>query len=297
MSMDLGLKSGRYVVAVSGGVDSVALLHALTKLSGVKLTVAHFDHGIREDSMLDRKFVQKLARSYSLPFVYDEAHLGDGISEAVARRARYDFLKRVQKASGATAIITAHHQDDALETAILNIMRGTGRKGLSSLGNHHDLKRPLLKVPKDAIKYYAINNNLDWREDSTNQDQKYLRNYVRHSILPRLDESARAKLVDAITKSHEINRELDSLLTTQLHLQSTARQLDRRWFNQLPHAVAREVLASWLRAHDIRDFDSKTLERLVVAAKTTTPHKMIDVVNSWSLLADDVKLALTPADR
>ncbi|QQS18837.1 hypothetical protein IPL68_02130 [Candidatus Saccharibacteria bacterium] len=87
--------------------------------------MAHFDHGIRPDSVEDRKLVQKLAKQYGLPFVYDRAELGAGASEAVAREARYAFLSRVKEAVGADAIITAHHEDDVLETIIINWLRGT----------------------------------------------------------------------------------------------------------------------------------------------------------------------------
>ena len=91
---------GHYIAAISGGVDSMALLHMLHNLPGVKVTVAHFDHGIRPDSRKDRLLVEKAAHSYGLPFVYDEAALGAGVSENVARKARYEFLRKVQKDTG-----------------------------------------------------------------------------------------------------------------------------------------------------------------------------------------------------
>ena len=266
--MDVVLPSaGSYVVAVSGGVDSVTLLHMLSMQSGLDLTVAHFDHGMREDSGRDRLLVQNLAGMYDLPFVYDEGKLGPGASEAVAREARYKFLHRVRQDSGAQAIITAHHQDDVLETAIINLMRGTGRKGLTSLGSGPDIVRPLLNVPKSDLNVYARVYTLRWNEDETNQDEAYLRNYVRHQILPRLNTAVRTKLLDIIKNLRITNEELDALLVKQLYEQSPGDSIDRKWFGQLPHATAREVLASWLRGHGIRNFDSKTLERLVVAAK------------------------------
>src|SRR5665213_799396 len=137
--MNVDLVPGKYVVAVSGGVDSISLLHILQAQPGVRLIVAHFDHGIREDSVEDRRLVQNVAREYRLPFVYDAGNLGVDTSEAAARQARYRFLRRVQQASGARAIVTAHHQDDLLETAILNLLRGTGRKGLTALSNRSDM--------------------------------------------------------------------------------------------------------------------------------------------------------------
>ena len=130
------LAPGTYIVAVSGGVDSIVLLDLLANQEKAKLIVAHFDHGIRNDSRDDRMFVQDLAVRYELPFVYDVGNLGQGASEAKAREARYTFLRGVRQAAGARSIITAHHEDDVLETAILNIMRGTGRKGFEFVAEY-----------------------------------------------------------------------------------------------------------------------------------------------------------------
>src|SRR5689334_6585659 len=117
-------KPGHYVVAVSGGVDSMALLHMLNSRPDLKLTVAHFDHGIRDDSAQDLLLVEKVAKSYGRPFVFKAGRLGPDASEAGARTARYRFLRQVLRDCGAKAIITGHHQDDLLETAILNMLRG-----------------------------------------------------------------------------------------------------------------------------------------------------------------------------
>src|SRR5690606_36249858 len=115
------LEPGHYVVAVSGGVDSMVLLDVLAKKykgrGKTALTVAHFDHGIRQDSAYDRQLVSEMAAAYSLPFVFARGELGAGASEAAARAARYEFLREVQKRAGSRGIITAHHHDDAVETA------------------------------------------------------------------------------------------------------------------------------------------------------------------------------------
>ncbi|HTB48875.1 MAG TPA: tRNA lysidine(34) synthetase TilS [Verrucomicrobiae bacterium] len=302
--MDVVLpKPGSYVLAVSGGVDSMVLLNLLhrqntaSEIRPWKLVVAHLDHGIRPDSPEDRKLVQATARQLDLPFVYHESKLGPGTSEATARTARYGFLRQVRQASGARAIVTAHHQDDLLETAILNILRGTGRKGLTALSNRHDMARPLLGIPKRDLVAYARDQNLQWREDSTNQDQMYLRNYIRHRILPRFDQQARARLEEIITKLQTTNHELDTLLANQLHTQPVGGALERQWFNHLPHAVAREVMAAWLRAHSLRNFDSKTLERLVVAAKVSRPGSRLDAGRGTVLLVGTNTLALDKPER
>jgi tRNA(Ile)-lysidine synthase len=304
--MDVQLEPGSYVVAVSGGVDSAALLHMLyvqkwaAEQAGQpapKLIVAHFDHGIRDDSVSDREFVQALAKAYGLPFVYDEGHLGIGASEATARDARYDFLRRVQNASGSKSIITAHHQDDLLETAVMNLLRGTGRKGLTSLGSSSDVHRPVLHLPKQNLKDYALNTGLRWREDSTNDDQTYLRNYIRQNIIPRLDEDSRRRLLEILHNLKETNRELDIQLANQLHQQSQTGVIDRTWFNHLPHDVSKEVMAAWLRARGIRQFDSKGLERLVIAAKVASPGRIFPLNGGQRLHIGTKFLALMGSER
>ena len=133
------IPAGTYVIAVSGGVDSVVLLDLMAQVSDCTLIVAHVDHGIRKDSHLDRQFVEKVANKYKLEFYYTEANLGANASEEAARKARYEFLRNIKDKTGARAIITAHHQDDLLETLILNVLRGTKRKGLSSLESGQEL--------------------------------------------------------------------------------------------------------------------------------------------------------------
>jgi tRNA(Ile)-lysidine synthetase-like protein len=285
------VKTGKYVVAVSGGVDSVMLLDLLTKIPDLALTVAHFDHGIRPESADDRRFVQALATRHDLPFEYMEGRLGEAASEATARQARYDFLKKIQKQIGASAIITAHHQDDVLETAVINLLRGTGRKGLTALRNRPGIVRPLLKVPKTEILDYAQEHSLEWREDSTNLDITYLRNYIRHRLLPRLSNSERAQLVKIFTTLTVTNTELDELLADFIDEAGPGR-LERDWFNQLPHEVAREVMATWLRSHELRGFDRRTLERLVVAAKTGRAGKTFPVMAGHHMRVGSEQLTL-----
>ena len=292
--MNIDLPAGKYVVAVSGGVDSVALLHILKDLPGVKLTVAHYDHGIRTDSAEDRRLVQSLAREYGLPFVYKNGKLGANVSEAVARQARYDFLHHVKKVAGADSIITAHHADDVLETIVLNLLRGTGRRGLSSLKSTDLLRRPLLSIPKSQLRDYAQANGLKWREDSTNSNERYSRNYIRAQILPKFSEEDKARLLDISRTSARLNAEINQEIAHYLHLQTKAKSLDRHDFIMLPHAVAREVMAEWLLANAQAELSRKLLERLVSAAKTAKSGSKVDVnKHRWMAIGPD-RLTLTP---
>lgn len=270
--MKVDVKPGKYVVAVSGGVDSMVLLELLAKKEGIMIVVAHLDHGIREDSKNDRLLVEKEAKKLGAEFEYKEVQLGKQASEATARKARYDFLNDIKEKHHAAAIITAHHQDDLLETAILNMLRGTGRKGMTSLKSTDEIIRPLLHLSKQEILEYALKNNLSWNEDSTNTDTKYLRNYIRINIIPRLTKNEKKELLKRIEDLKSINDELDEMLNENI-----GESIDRKWFASLPHDVACEVLASWLRRNGISDFDRKLIEKLVVGIKVAEAGKKLDV--------------------
>lgn len=275
----------------------MALLDVLRKRNDLKLTVAHLDHGIREDSAEDRRLVQKLAEKYGLPFVYHEAKLGPNASEATARKARYDFLYQVQQASGATAIITAHHQDDMLETIILNLLRGTGRRGLSSLRSTDELERPLLQMPKATLLRYAKDHHLQWREDSTNASDGYLRNYIRHHLLPRFDAQARAHMLGIARVAATRNEKIDVLVNEILDQAANPMELDRRAFIMMPHAVASEVLVAWLRRQEDVEITRALINRLVIAGKTGRMGSQADVNNRLVLEIGGKTLALRPRER
>jgi tRNA(Ile)-lysidine synthase len=289
--MEVNLEPGVYVVAVSGGVDSVVLLNMLSMQSDLKLVVAHYDHGTRKDSENDRHFVDNLAKTYHLPFVFDMGTLGYDASEAIARTYRYQFLEKVRTATGARAILTAHHQDDLLETMFINVLRGTGRKGISPMQTNTYVTRPLLGMTKQMLLDYAKAQKLTWREDPTNQDSKYLRNYLRNTILTKISPAQRAELVRLATEAQPRNQLIDELLTNQLHMQPGLDRLSRAWFCQLPHSVAREFLGHWLRLNHI-SFDARTIERLVVQLKTQAPGTTIMINSGWTfqLTKNDIRL-------
>lgn len=306
------------MVAVSGGVDSVVLLDLLVKqyVSSVKgskkqiteyrlqntdidvrLIIAHYDHGIRKDSHKDREFVQKIAEKYGLPFVFDEGKLGADASEDTARKARYNFLEKVKISSGADAIITAHHQDDQIETTIFNLLRGTGRRGLTSLADSKDIARPLLGVPKKAIIDYAKKHSIKWREDPTNTDLKYRRNYIRKKIIPKMSTKQRKNIINLINQAKTTNKEIDDQIAKILQFIETDRELNRNLYIMLPHKVAAEVVAGWLRSHGIRNFDKPLIGRITAAAKTYRQGKVIDINKRYMIRITSNSLALQERDR
>ncbi len=194
----------KLIVAVSGGCDSVALLHMLCKLRGslrVELHVASLDHGLRGAAgQGDLDFVGQLARNWGLPFTLNQVDVprlsrawGLGL-EAAARRARYDFLAQVARQEDCQCVVVGHHADDQAETVLMNIIRGSGLRGLggmrllSPLPDHpqFQLLRPLLTITRAELEQYCQANDLVYRQDESNWDTSFGRNFLRHEIMDRL---------------------------------------------------------------------------------------------------------------
>ena len=194
-----GIWAAPAVVAVSGGADSTALLLGLVALAppGARLVVAHAEHDLRATAAADREFVATLAARLGLPFVWrrlavhaadDEA--GTGI-EARARRLRYRFLEEVAGEHGGRHVLVAHTADDQAETILHRILRGTGPAGLAGMAVARELcagvalLRPLLAVGRSAVREYLVAEAEAWREDESNVDVRFARNFLRHEILAR----------------------------------------------------------------------------------------------------------------
>ncbi|MBQ7693029.1 MAG: tRNA lysidine(34) synthetase TilS [Oscillospiraceae bacterium] len=196
MNIDLAPLAGKKLLcAVSGGADSMCLLHLLTS-QGLDVTAAHFEHGIRgEESLRDAAFVEAWCRARGIPFVlghgdapaYARAH-GMGLEEA-ARELRYRFLRETMEESGAELILTAHNRDDNAETVLLNLIRGSGTAGLSGIPPARGaICRPLLGVSRREITAYLSEHGVPHVEDSSNESEDYTRNLLRHRVVPLLRE-------------------------------------------------------------------------------------------------------------
>ena len=189
------------VVGVSGGADSVGLLLGLHALAGAavppgRLVVAHGHHDLREESGADAAFVERLAAALGLPCVVgalrvrDADGRGEGV-EARARRIRYAFLAETALAHGARHVAVAHTADDQAETILHRALRGTGLAGLAGMRPARELApgvalvRPLLAVPRAAVRGYLVERAQAWCEDATNADVRRARSFLRHEILPR----------------------------------------------------------------------------------------------------------------
>ncbi len=191
-------KGDKILLAISGGPDSMALLHIMRMLQAeyeLSLCVAHFDHGIREESFRDAEFVESECRKLGLKFVMGKGRVPElkeslGISlEDAARRARYSFLLDMAEKLGMNKIATGHTADDMLETLILRIARGTGLSGLSLIKpKTGKIIRPLILLTREEILKFLSEEEIPYVVDRTNFELKYKRNFVRHKIVPLLKE-------------------------------------------------------------------------------------------------------------
>lgn len=257
------------MAAVSGGVDSMVLLDVLSNTPRVDLVVAHFNHGIRGDSRVDEELVAATAAKYGLPFEAARGRLGSSASEDTARQARYKFLETVRIKYQAKAIITAHHQDDLIETAVINLLRGTGRRGLVAISSNKNVLRPLLDHSKAQILRYAQQNGVKWREDPTNQIPDYLRNYIRQNVVPRMSGPERQIFLAEIDKVQSATPKIDAWLEELSGTVIREGKIDRSRFTDLPSELGDELLMHWLRRAGLRDFDRKIINRLNVAIRTS----------------------------
>lgn len=278
------MPKGRYVLAVSGGVDSMALLNMLSNSPGLELVAAHFNHGIRDDSDEDETLVEEAAIRYGLPFESASGKLGRHASEAAARAARYEFLEGIRCKYEAAAIITAHHQDDLIETAIINLLRGTGRRGLVALAANPSVARPLLGYSKREIIKYAHACQLVWREDKSNLDDSYLRNYVRLHLMPGLTAGQRQKIIANIDKIAKIEEDISPQIAELSRKVLDDRSIDRQSFTALPTEVGSELVLYWLRQQRTRQPDKKTVKRLNVALRASKEGTICQISDGLDLL-------------
>lgn len=283
--MDIKLAKGDYILAVSGGVDSMVLLNILSKKARNELIVAHFNHGIRPDSYKDEALVKKSAGKHGHKFEVGHGNLGPNTSEERARDARYKFLTTVRNKHKAEAIITAHHQDDLVETAFINMLRGTGRRGITAISFNPKVLRPLLKYQKKDIIAYAENHGLSWIEDGTNMNNSYLRNYIRANLIPNLSIEKRSIFLKNLDNIAKINQEINQLIATlSQKIINDKGFISRSAFINLPTEVGKELIMHWLAQYELRNYDRKTIARINNAIRVAPPGTSHEVTKGMRII-------------
>ncbi len=281
----------KVLVAVSGGPDSIALLHALHTRSsefGITLHVAHLNHGIRgEAADLDAMFVQEYGSNLGLPVTVEKVdvpsimrEMGTG-EEETARTLRYKFLRNTATYIGADKIALGHNADDRAETVLFNIIRGTGIGGLGSiLPVQGDLVRPLIDTPRFRIEQYINEHSLPYRVDESNFDTTYTRNRIRHDLIPLLERDYNPRVKDALVRLAEIAA-MDHDLVLQLaksRRMKIARRdgIDVQGLLNTPPAVQYELLLREIAEHrgDDKDITFEQVRRIIDALRSGEDFKI-----------------------
>lgn len=247
---------GRYAVAVSGGADSVALLHLLAARADLALHVVTLDHETRAgESAIDAAFVCDLAASLHLPYharrrsqIEQRLNNLPANLQARYRLVRLALFREAIETHHLDAVLQAHHADDQAETILLRLIRGTGIEGLRGISAESHVEgvrilRPLLPVRRQALRDYLQSRNLAWREDSSNAQPDYLRNRVRQILAGRPD------LVDSLLDVSTEFGELSDLLDA--HLPALGETLAIPHLAAMPLALRLHLLRRWLLDHQL----------------------------------------------
>ncbi|MDZ7800443.1 MAG: tRNA lysidine(34) synthetase TilS [Trueperaceae bacterium] len=254
----LAPRASAVVVAVSGGSDSVAVLRALHRAHAAgdapALVAAHLDHGLRPASSSDAAWVQALCDALAVPLAREAVRVGEiarregGNVEEVARTLRYAFLTRTAKAHGADAIVTGHTRDDAAETVLLQLLRGSAHpRGIRAVRGR--VVRPALQLSKRDLRQFLDGLGQSWREDASNWDVSGgERAWIRHDVVPRL-ETRRPGAAARLARFGLLQRDQAEFLRAEAERRFGARgPLPRRALALAPRALAREALAGRVRA-------------------------------------------------
>jgi tRNA(Ile)-lysidine synthase len=264
----------RIGVAVSGGADSVFLLHALREL-GVAVAVLHINHGLRgAESDRDEAFVRALAVQYGLPAHVSASQVPEGNIEQEARRARYDFFAQQIATGICDAVATGHTLDDQAETVLYRFLRGAGTAGLSGIrpATTSGIIRPLIEFRREEIRRWLTERNIQWQEDCSNQNSEFLRNRIRLQHMPELSSSLNPSLPEVLASTAAWARaeedywtaELDRLAPLYFIEKPETILISTKPFLDLPVAVQRRLLRRGIERvrGSLRAIDFHHVERI-----------------------------------
>lgn len=276
--------TSRYLVGVSGGRDSVALLHWLIASGYHHLIVCHLNHQLRgSSSKADARFVEGLADEHDAEFEMDAVNVrtlaaSRKISiELAGRIARYEFFARIARRRRSRTLFLGHHADDLVETFLINLFRGAGPKGLGGMREISSRRiddveltivRPFLSVWRKDLDRYLRDEGLKFREDASNRDRAALRNRVRHDVIPHLEKAlgrnVRASIWRAATITAEEEGFFDELLPP------TLTELEVKQLRVMPPTLQRRTVQEWLRVHKIAEVNFALVERVRSLVETTS---------------------------
>jgi len=282
----------RVGVAVSGGADSVFLLHALLELAprwNLQLSVVHVDHGIRGAlSRADATFVEDLANRLHLSFHLRQADVPaiDDNMEQAARHVRQGFFAELLSTGAVDRIATGHTRSDQAETVLYRILRGSGLPGLCGIlpVTKEQVVRPLLELDRSEIECWLRQRNIAWREDETNQDRSFARNRLRHEILPLLRDHFNPRLDETLANMATLAQDEEAYWATGLARRpspscNTPQILSTIELTTQPTAIARRIIRQTIECAkgDLRQIDFAHIERILAMARSQDGHDRVQL--------------------
>lgn len=284
-------KNDKIIVGVSGGADSVALLDILYRL-GYQCIVAHCNFHLRdEESNRDALFVENICKNYHLSFIstdFDTVLYASENSisiEMAARDLRYQWFDELLTKYNAKSIAVAHHRDDSVETVLLNLIRGTGIKGLTGITPHNgNIIRPLLDISREDILNYLDDNNLSFVEDSTNKEDIYTRNKIRLSIIPLLETinpSVKLAINQMSSYLGQVNTIYDQYIQDSIKKVLIGNKIDIEILLNLikPKAILFEILSKY-------NFNSTSIEQVFAILQSNNTSGKIFYSENYRLVKD-----------
>ncbi len=301
-NLDLFCKNDRIIAAISGGIDSMVLLHWLVELRdklNLDIIVCHVNHNRRLESKNEAIFVKENAEKYQLPFIlFDYHYTENGNFHHAARKARYDFFHEIAKTFNATKIVLAHQADDLAETILMRLVRGSslaGYAGIREKARFRDIEivRPLLGVSREEIILYQQKHDILYMEDNSNQSDAYTRNRFRHQVIPLLKQE-NPKYIDKFLQFSEylecahdyIETEAEKYLATNVAFTDKEAGLSRKSLLTLPKIIRYEILKLVIDriSKDKVEVSYSQFQDLDQMINEDKPHLEIDIANDITAL-------------
>ena len=291
------------ILCVSGGSDSIALLHLCHQLSRLfrwQLHILHFHHGLREESDEEARFVRDLSQRLNLEFhlrtTRDFQSETSGLQEKARNWRRTEALK-LREEIRADSILTAHHAEDQLETWLLKWLRGAHLSGLQGMSRSDPpFIRPLLDFRKNMLSDFLKENGFEWREDASNQDSKYMRNRVRNELLPLLRtlsrEGIESRIRDLDSQSRLLQKELESQYQIWLEKTGPVSELPISVIESESEFLQQEILVRFITGKTGIALSYRQLEKIWTLVRNTTNQWSYHLEGEWTINCEGGKLSL-----
>lgn len=268
----------KFLLAVSGGIDSISLLSLMIEVQRplqLNLAVAYVHHGLNKKTYRDDAWahIYSLCQGWNIPFYYNIPQIQKCQSEESLRKLRYNFLRKWQKKIKADDLVLAHTADDLLETRLIRLIRGTGAQGLLSM---HFLKdstlRPFIFFTKSEIKNYALSQHLSWIEDPSNKQTDFFRNWIRNTWLKQIEKRQKGAIRN-LSRSLELVCEEINFHKNSLPFILTDNGLDKIKFLKLSSTEQKKTLAQYMKLFHLKNYSQNHIQEVLKYLRSNTKKK------------------------